>query len=121
VHAAEPAGREHPDTGGVGECGGRRHRRGAVAAQADRGAEVAGRQLREPARAHAVQVGRGEPDPCDAVEDGDRGGHGAVGADGRLELVRRGPVLRRGQAVGEQRAFQRDHRAARGDGVGDLG
>jgi hypothetical protein len=44
-----------------------------------------------------------------------------VGADGGLEVVGGRAVLRCRQAVGEQRALQRDHRAAGGDGVGDLG
>jgi hypothetical protein len=44
-----------------------------------------------------------------------------VGADGRLEVLGGGPVLRRRQAMGEQRALQCDDRAAACDGVGDLG
>jgi hypothetical protein len=121
VHAAQPAGREHLHAGGVGERGGRRHRRGTVAAQADRRTEVAGRQLREPALADAVQLGRGQADPGDAVEDGDGGRDGAVGADRGLEILGGGAVLRCREPVGEQRALEGDHRPAVGDGRSDLG
>jgi hypothetical protein len=121
VHATQPAGREHLHACGVREGGGGGHGGGAVPAQAHRGAQVAHRQLREPARAHAVQLARREADAGDPVEDRHGGGDGSVGADGGLEVLRGGAVLRRRKAVGEQRALQRDHGAACGNGIGDLG
>ena len=55
----------------------------------------------------------GEPDVRHAVEDGDRRRHRPAGAHGGLHLVGRRPVVGPGQAVGEQRALQRDDRAGR--------
>ena len=54
-----------------------------------------------------------EPDPGLAVDDGDGRRHGTAVADRLLELPRQPRVVGTRQAVADDRALERDHRAAR--------
>ena len=111
VDPAEAAGGEHADPGRRGDRGRRRHRRRAVAPERVRGTEVAPGQLDQ---VGAVQT-RSSSSPVRpilglAVEDGDRRRHGAGGADRLLQAGGDLAVAARRQAVGEDRALQRDDR-----------
>ena len=121
MHPAEAAGREDPDARAVGQRGGRGHRRRAGPTERDRDAEVAGAELQHVVlQAQPVQLGRREADPHDAVEDGHRRGHRASGAHRVLDLVGHPAVVAARQAVGEDRALQRDDAAALGERGGDA-
>ena len=61
-----------------------------------------------------------EPDPDLAVDERDRGRHGARRAHRRLDLAGDARGWRARQPVGDDRALERHHRAARGERVGDL-
>ena len=63
-----------------------------------------------------------EPDVARAVEHGDRGRHGAVGAHDALDLGGHLHVLRERHAVADDRALQRDDGPPVGEpALGDFG
>ena len=122
VHPAEPAGGEDADAGGGGQQGGAGD--GGGAAEAERGGhgQVADAELGQVGvGADPVDLRGGQPDVRHAVQDRDRRGHRSAGADGGLDVVGRGPVVRPGEPVREQRALQGDDGPAGAQRVGDLG
>ena len=121
VHAAEPAGDEDADPGQRRQPHGRGDRGGAVAAARDHVRQVADAHLDDVAGGWRAARGRRRPARSRrAVEHGDGGRHRAGVADDALDLERHRDVLGVGHAVADDRALQRDHRAAGGQRLGDL-
>ena len=122
VHAPEPAGGEHVDADQRRQLGGGRHRGGAVTTTGHDHGHVADAGLDD-------VVGTGhdgeriviEPDPHDAVDDGDGGRHGTLRPHHALDLVGDVDVGRAGQPVGDDRGFQRHDGTSRAQRVGHLG
>jgi hypothetical protein len=67
-----------------------------------------------------LQRGVVEADPDLPADERDRRRHGARRAHRRLDLAGDVEVARARQPVGDDRALQRHHRAARGERFGDL-
>ena len=123
VHAAEAAGREDADPGQGREVRGRGDRRRRVdAPRATARREVAHAGLddvvaerdRRRARHRRGRSGRRPPTTRDRRRDGARRPHGG------LRLARDAQVVRRREAVRDQRALQRDDAAPRAQGLGHL-
>ena len=122
VHAAEPAGGEHPDAGAGGEVGGRGDGGGAHA--------PAGRDARELAHARLDGVGVArqslqrrvvQTDVRRTVDDRDRSGHGPTVADRLLDVASDAQVVGAGEPVADDRALEGDDRAPGRERVSDLG
>ena len=114
MHAADAAGGKDLNARHVGD----HHRRGdggrtVRAARAD-DRQVTARDLGDlaPALAEVGDLLLGQAGLQAAAEDGDGGGHCAVVAQGLLDEQRRLHIFRIGHAVGDDRALERDDRAA---------
>ena len=123
MDAADAAGDEHLDAGAVREEHGGGDGGGSRGALSDDGGDVAagylgGARARLGEGAEVVVV---EADRGDAVDYGDGGGDGAVGAHHRLHLARHLEISGVWHTVGDDRALQRHHGAAGGEGGGHLG
>ena len=114
VHAADAAGGKDLNACHVGD----HHRRGdgggAVRAARADDRQVAAGDLGDlaPGLAEVGDLLLGQAGLQAAAEDGDGGGHGAVVAQGLLDEQGRLDVFRIGHAVGDDRALERDDRAA---------
>src|SRR5581483_168224 len=122
MHAAEPAGGEHRDARGGGQVRGRGNRRRAVTA--------AGREHRKVADAdldHSVAFGNApqrwvvQTDARFAADDGNRGRHRPTAAHRLFDLARDTQVVRTGQTVADDRAFQGDDGPSGGQRVRNFG
>ena len=125
MDAADPAGDEDADAGGVREQHRRRHRRAAVRAARHRVRQVAPRHLADRAGVaelrEALELVVAEPADADAVEHGDRARQRARVAHDRLDGARHLEVFRVRHAVRDDGRLERDDRAVVGDGVADVG
>ena len=88
----------------------------------ERDGEVGAGELAHVARrGERVELGGSRPTRIAPPIDGDGRGHGAGGADLGLDGAGGLEVRGEGHAVGDDGRFERDQRAAGGDGLGDLG
>ena len=110
VHAADAAGGKDGDARHVGD----HHRRGDGGGAVRDDRQVAAGDLGDlaPALAEVGDLLLGQAGLQAAAEDGDGGGHCTVVAQGLLDEQRRFDVFRIGHAVGDDRALERDDRAA---------
>ena len=119
MHAAEAACAHEadPDRRGGGErpADGRRPDRALGEARR----QVAGPELARLGR-EALELLRAEPDHEAAVEDADRGGHGARRANGRLAREADLDAVRRREAVRDEGRLQRDDGLPVGERRPDL-
>ena len=120
VHAADAACGEEADAHQRGSADAGGHRRRSDEAMHDRGCDVARADLDRAAR-DALELSVGEPEAQVAVDDRHSRGHGARLADRCLAAARGAQVVRRRQALADDRRLQRDHRPARVERSGDLG
>ncbi len=115
VHAADAAGGEHLYPGHMrGDHGG--GDRGAAGARlGDRKAEIGARQLHGVTRhGQRFALAVGKPDLDAAGDHGDCRRHRAIVQDDLLDIGGHGAIVWIGHAMGDDGAFQRHHRAARG-------
>ncbi len=113
MHAADAAGREHPDPRRVRRPQGRGHRGRAGIAGGNAGGQVAEVELAHAGRGgQTLHLRGGKADAHRAVEHADGGRLGPGAAHLGLERRRGLQPLRMGQAMGDQRGLERHHRAA---------
>ena len=122
MDAADPAGREDGDPGGVGRDHRRRDRRRGPAAGGEGRRQARSSRLPNRARRggrQCLERAGVKPDQDSAFVDGNRGWHGS----GRTHSGLRGcgdlEVLRIGQTMADQGRFEGDDRSARGECGGD--
>ena len=115
VHTADAAGGEDADAGHIGNDHGGGDGGGAVRAAGNQRRQVASAGLGDAAAglAEVFDLVTAEARLEAAADDGDRGGHGAVVADGLLDQQRGLHILGVGHAVGDDGALQRDDGLAR--------
>jgi hypothetical protein len=104
-----------------GAGGGRGHRRRPGPTQRHRDTDIADRELEDVVGlTEPVEGVRFQPDVDHSVEDGHGRGDGAAGPHGVLDLRADPSVVRAGQAVGEDRALQRNDAPAAAQRVEHL-
>src|SRR4051812_36641333 len=109
MDAAEPARGEYADAGALGEVRGGGDGRRTVRLAGSDHREVPDAALGDVRRiGEPLQRGVVEADVHLPAEDRDRGGRGAVVADDLFDLARDTQIVRPGQAVGDDRALERD-------------
>jgi hypothetical protein len=123
MHAADAARPENLDPRQRGDLHRGRHRGSGQPALDQQGRHVAPRGLGGAAAGQRQPLQRfaGNADLQFPVHDGDRRRHGAIRAHHGLDVLRHLQILRIGHAVGDDCRFQRHHRLACGQGVGDHG
>ena len=121
MHAADPAGREHADAGHRRDPHGGGDGGGAVVLARDQHGQVAHRCLGHARRLrHVLQLGLVQADLQPAAQHGDGGRQSAFVADDMLQGARGDHVAGIGHAVRDDGRFERHHRAALRQRIGDL-
>src|SRR5665213_1043105 len=120
VHSADAAGGEESNPGHRGRPHGRRHGGRSDRSARERRTEVARAHLDRPS-GDSRQLGVRHSDADAAVEHRHGGRHGALPSDRCLAVTRGSQVVRSGESLADDGGFERDHRPALRQRLGDLG